>query len=75
MKNKLKNLKGRLNVYWKNFVSSNLMKTSSTSDLEKRIEKLEQENIELTNALYEAENRLQSQIDKIHPVVYHLSNS
>jgi hypothetical protein len=51
------------------------MKTSSTSDLEKRIEKLEQENIELTNALYEAENRLQSQIDKIHPVVYHLSNS
>lgn len=51
------------------------MKTSDTSELEKRIEKLEQENIELTNALYEVENRLQAQIDNIHPVVYNLTNS
>ena len=40
--------------------------------LEERIEKLELENTELTNALYESENRLQSQIDNIHPVVYNL---
>ena len=42
--------------------------------LEERITKLEQENVELTNSLYEVENRLQSKIDKIHPVTYNLSN-
>jgi hypothetical protein len=42
--------------------------------LEERITKLEQENVELANSLYEVENRLQSQIDKIHPVTYNLSN-
>ena len=36
------------------------------------MEKLEEENIELTNALYELENRLESKIDNIHPVVYNL---
>lgn len=44
-------------------------------ELQSRIEKLEQENVELTNVLYELENRLQSQIDKIHPVVYNLGGS
>jgi len=39
-----------------------------------RIEKLENENIEITNCLYELENRLQAQIDSIHPVVYNLKN-
>jgi hypothetical protein len=39
-----------------------------------RIEKLENENIELTNCLYEVENRLQAQIDNIHPVTYNLTN-
>jgi len=39
-----------------------------------RIEKLENDNIEITNCLYELENRLQAQIDSIHPVVYHLKN-
>jgi len=39
-----------------------------------RIEKLENDNIEITNCLYELENRLQAQIDNIHPVVYHLKN-
>ena len=43
-------------------------------NLEQRIEQLELENIELTNALYESENRLQSQIDNIHPVVYNLQD-
>ena len=42
--------------------------------LEKRIIKLEEENVETTNCLYEIENRLQSQIDKIHPVTYNLNN-
>jgi len=42
--------------------------------LEERITKLEQENVELTNCLYEVENRLQSQIDNIHPVTYNLSD-
>ena len=42
--------------------------------LEERITKLEGENVELTNALYEVENRLQAQIDNIHPVVYNLKN-
>jgi len=40
--------------------------------LEERITKLEQENVELTNCLYEVENRLQAQIDNIHPVTYNL---
>lgn len=40
--------------------------------MEKRIEALESENIELTNALYEFENRLQAQIDNIQPVVYNI---
>ena len=40
-----------------------------------RIEKLENENIGTSNALYEIENRLQAQIDNIHPVVYNLTNN
>jgi hypothetical protein len=43
-------------------------------DLELEVLKLEQENIELTNCLYEVENRLQAQIDNIHPVVYNLKD-
>jgi len=43
-------------------------------DLESRVLKLEAENIELTNCLYEVENRLQAQIDNIHPVTYNLNN-
>lgn len=40
------------------------------SNLEARIEYLEEENINLTNELYEVENRLQSEIDKINPPSY-----
>lgn len=43
-------------------------------DLETRVLKLEIENTELTNALYEVENRLQAKIDNIHPVTYNLSD-
>jgi predicted nucleic acid-binding Zn-ribbon protein len=42
--------------------------------LEERITKLEKENISTTNCLYEVENRLQAQIDNIHPVTYNLNN-
>ena len=35
-------------------------------------ENLEKENIELTNTMYEIENSLQSQIDKINPPKYNL---
>lgn len=42
------------------------------SVLELVVLKLESENVELTNCLYEVENRLQAQIDNIHPVVYNL---
>ena len=38
------------------------------------VTRLEEENIELTNCLYEVENRLQAQIDNIHPVVYNLKD-
>ena len=45
------------------------------SELESRILKLEIENVELNNCLYEFENRIQTQIDNIHPVVYNLKNT
>jgi hypothetical protein len=38
------------------------------------IDRLNQENVELTNCLYEVENRLQAKIDNIHPVTYNLQN-
>jgi hypothetical protein len=44
------------------------------ADLEARVLKLEEENVELTNCLYEVENRLQAQIDNIHPVTYNLNS-
>ena len=44
------------------------------TDLELAVIKLEAENIELTNCLYEVENRLQAQIDNINPVVYNLKS-
>ena len=45
------------------------------TDLEARVLKLEGENVELTNCLYEVENRLNAKIDNIHPVVYNLKNN
>lgn len=38
------------------------------------VKRLEEENLETTNALYELENRLQSQIDIHHPKQIDLSN-
>jgi hypothetical protein len=45
------------------------------ADLEARVIKLEEENVELTNCLYEVENRLQAKIDNIHPVTYNLKTT
>jgi len=42
-------------------------------ELEERIQILELENIEMTNALYECENRMEAKIDNIHPVIYNIS--
>jgi len=39
--------------------------TERLTFLEEKVRILEQENIETTNALYEIENRLQSQIDAL----------
>lgn len=44
------------------------------SELESRVDELEIENVNTTNALYELENRLQAKIDKIQPVVYNITN-
>lgn len=59
-----------------NCIDKNLGKKTSLieliSNLEERIEKLENENIQLTNSLYEVENTLQSQINKINPPIYNL---
>jgi hypothetical protein len=38
------------------------------------VKRLEEENIELTNSLYEIENKLEAKIDNIHPVIYNLNN-
>ena len=40
--------------------------------IQEELEYLKNENIELTNSLYECENRLESRIDSIHPVVYNI---
>ena len=53
---------------------TNISNSDIYTQLIARIEKLENENIELTNCLYEVENRLQAKIDNIHPVTYTLHN-
>ena len=43
-------------------------------ELQERITMLELENIEMTNALYECENRMEAKIDNIHPVIYNFND-
>jgi hypothetical protein len=43
-------------------------------ELQERITILELENIEMTNALYECENRIEAKIDNIHPVIYNIED-
>lgn len=54
------------------FVNASVYK--HISNLESRVDELEMENINTTNALYELENRIQSKLDKIQPVVYNITN-
>ena len=43
-------------------------------ELQKQIEELKQENVKLTDAIYECEGRLMEKIDRIQPVIYNISN-
>jgi len=47
---------------------------SEVHRLSDEVKSLQDENIGLTNALYEAENRLESKIDQIHPVIYNIQD-
>jgi hypothetical protein len=44
-------------------------------DIQDRLKKLEIENIEFANALYECENRIEAKIEGIHPVVYNIQEN
>lgn len=56
------------------FVGSKFTLVDLLQSLETRVERLEKENIETTNALYELENRLQAQIDFHHPQIYNMND-
>ena len=43
-------------------------------ELQKQIEDLKQENVKLTDAIYECEGRMMEKIDRIQPVIYNISN-
>ena len=43
-------------------------------DLQKQIEELKQENVKLTDAIYECEGRMMEKIDRIQPVIYNISS-
>ena len=43
-------------------------------ELQKQIEELKQENVKLTDAIYECEGRMMEKIDRIQPVIYNISN-
>ena len=44
-------------------------------ELQERVAELEKENRELHDLVLEIETSLKSQIDKIHPVIYNISES
>ena len=44
-------------------------------ELQTRVEELEKENRELQDLVLEVEASLKAQIDKIHPVIYNISDS
>ena len=43
-------------------------------ELQKQIEELKQENVKLTDAIYECEGRMMEKIDRVQPVIYNISN-
>ena len=44
-------------------------------ELKSRVEELEKENRELNELVMEVETSLKAQIDKIHPVIYNITDS
>ena len=43
-------------------------------ELQKQVEELKQENVKLTDAIYECEGRMMEKIDRIQPVIYNISS-
>ena len=43
-------------------------------ELQKQIEELKQENVKLTDAIYECEGRMMEKIDRIQPVIYNIAS-
>ena len=61
------------NLFRRKEESNTFVFANKILELQKRIEKLEAENVKLTNSIYECENRMEAKIDKIQPVVYNLT--
>ena len=55
--------------------SSSFYLAEQIIELKARVEELEKENHELNDLILEIETSLKSQIDKIHPVIYNISDS
>jgi len=51
----------------------NVPETNAIDVLQKQIEELKQENVKLTDSIYECEGRLMEKIDRIQPVIYNIS--
>ena len=55
--------------------SSSFYLAEQIIELKSRVEELEKENRELQDLVLEVETSLKEQIDKIHPVIYNISDS
>ena len=55
--------------------SSSFYLAEQIIELKSRVEELEKENRELNELVTEVELNLREQIDKIHPVIYNISDS
>ena len=55
--------------------SSSFYLAEQIIELKSRVEELEKENRELNDLILEIETSLKSQIDKIHPVIYNITDS
>ena len=55
--------------------SSSFYLAEQIIELKSRVEELEKENRELQDLVLEVETSLKAQIDKIHPVIYNISDS
>ena len=55
--------------------SSSFYLAEQIIELKSRVEELEKENRELNELVMEVETSLKAQIDKIHPVIYNITDS